>query len=140
MDNQLIIRIKNDLSELEKIIQQFDVFSAQNRLPVKIKNAVDLVIDEIINNIITYGYDDDEEHYIDVTIFIKDEMLNLEIEDDAGKFNPLNETEPDTESSIEKREIGGLGLHFLKNMMDEVIYKYINKKNNLNMRKQIKES
>jgi anti-sigma regulatory factor (Ser/Thr protein kinase) len=140
MDNQLIIRIKNDLSELEKIVQQFDIFSTQNRLPVKIKNAVDLVIDEIINNIITYGYDDDEEHYIDVTIFIKDEMLNLEIEDDARKFNPLNETEPDTESSIEKREIGGLGLHFLKNMMDEVVYKYINKKNNLIMRKQIKES
>lgn len=140
MDNQLIIRIKNDLSELEKIVQQFDDFSIQNRLPVKIKNAVDLVIDEIINNIITYGYDDEEEHYIDIRIFIKDDMLNLHIEDDARKFNPLNETESDTESSIEKREIGGLGLHFLKNMMDEAIYKYINKKNNLIMRKQIKES
>jgi anti-sigma regulatory factor (Ser/Thr protein kinase) len=140
MDNQLIIRIKNDLSELEKIVQQFDVFSTQNRLPVKIKNAVDLVIDEIINNIITYGYVDDEEHYIDIRIFIKNEILNLQIEDDARKFNPLIETAPDTESLIEKREIGGLGLHFLKNMMDEVIYKYINKKNNLIMRKQIKES
>lgn len=140
MDNQLIIRIKNDLSELEKIVQQFDDFSRQNRLPVKIKNAVDLVIDEIINNVITYGYNDEEEHYIDIRIFIKDEMLNLQIEDDARKFNPLSYTEPDTKNSIEEREIGGLGLHFLNNMMDESIYKYINKKNILIMRKKIKES
>ena len=39
MDNQLIILIKNDLSELEKVVQRFDVFSKQNGLPIKIKHA-----------------------------------------------------------------------------------------------------
>lgn len=140
MDNQLIIRIKNEFSELEKVVQRFDFFSKQNRLPIKIKNAVELVLDEIINNIITYGYDDQKKHDIDIKIFIKNEMLNLQIEDDARQFNPLSYTEPDTKNSIEEREIGGLGLHFLKNMMDETIYKYDNKKNILIMRKQIKES
>lgn len=140
MDNQLIIRIKNNLSELEKVVQQFDVFSRQNGLPIKIKHAADLVIDEVINNIITYGYADEKEHDIDIKIFIKDEILNLQIEDDARKFNPLNNNEADTKSSIEEREIGGLGLHFIKKMMDEAIYKYENSKNILIMRKQIKES
>jgi anti-sigma regulatory factor (Ser/Thr protein kinase) len=140
MDNQLIIRIKNDLSELERIVHQFDVFGKQNRLPIKIKHSADLVIDEVINNIITYGYDDEKEHDIDIKIFIKDEILNLQIEDDARKFNPLNDNEADTKSSIEEREIGGLGRHFVKEMMDEAIYKYENRKNILIMRKQIKES
>ena len=140
MDNQLIILIKNNLSELEKVVQLFDVFSKQNGLPIKIKHSADLVIDEVINNIITYGYADENEHDIDIKIFIKDEILNLQIVDDARKFNPLNNNEADTKSSIEERAIGGLGLHFIKKMMDEAIYKYENRKNILIMRKQIKES
>ena len=66
--------------------------------------------------------------------------MNLQIVDDARKFNPLNNNEADTKSSIEERAIGGLGLHFIKKMMDEAIYKYENRKNILIMRKQIKES
>jgi len=140
MDNKLIIQIKNDFSELGRVVQLFHDFSKQNRLPIKIINAVDLVFDEIINNIISYGYDDQNEHKIDICIFIKDGILNLQIEDNARQFNPLETVETDTKSSIEERKIGGLGLHFLKNMMDEISYKYINKRNCLIMKKKIMEN
>ena len=139
MDNKLIIRIKNDISELGRVVQLFHDFSVQNRLPIKISNAVDLVLDEIVNNIISYGYDDQNEHQIDIFVFIENGMLNLQIEDDARRFNPLGNAETDTSSSMEERKIGGLGLHFIRNMMDEISYKYINKKNCLIMKKQITE-
>jgi len=53
----------------------------------------------------------------------------VSIEDDAIAFKPLNLASPDTVASIEDREIGGLGVHMVKKLMDNVSYKRYIKKN-----------
>ena len=45
----------------------------------------------------------------------------------------------ETKSTIENRKIGGLGLHFVKNMMDNISYDYVNNKNCLTLKKKIRE-
>lgn len=139
LDKKLSIRIKNDLSELERVVQLFHQFSRKNKLPIKISNSIDLVLDEILNNIISYGYNDQKEHEIDIQLSISDGQLILQIEDDGREFNPLDISEADRESPMEEREIGGLGIHLIRNAMDEVYYIYKNKKNYLIMKKKIEE-
>lgn len=140
MNDKLTLRIKNDLSELEGVAQAFSDFNKKYQLPVKVSNAIDLALDEILTNIISYGYEDRENHFIDVRISLKDEKILLEVEDDGREFNPLAIPEADTASAVNERPIGGLGLHLIRNMMDEIRYTYKNNKNCLSMKKTIKDN
>lgn len=139
MEDKLTFRIKNDLSELGKVSRAVDEFNQAHRLPLKTANAVSLALDEIITNIISYGYEDQENHFIGIRISLQDEQVLIEVEDDGREFNPLTIPEADTESSIEERPIGGLGVHLVRNLMDELKYTYQNKKNCLLMKKKLKE-
>jgi anti-sigma regulatory factor (Ser/Thr protein kinase) len=137
--NELSIQIKNDLSELGKVVQFLQEFCMEKKIPNMIANSIDLVLDEILNNIISYGYVDQKEHEIDIQLSIVERQLVLKIEDDGREFNPLEITEVDRTSSMEDREIGGLGIHLIRNAMDEVRHIYKNKKNYLVMKKNIEE-
>ena len=139
MNHKLTFRIKNDLTELGKISQIVEEFNETHRLPLKAVNAVSLALDEILTNIISYGYEEQGDHFIDIRISLQNEQIILEIEDDARQFNPLTVPEADTESAINERPIGGLGVHLVRNMMDEIHYIYKNNKNCLLMKKKIKE-
>ena len=65
-------------------------------------------------------------------------MITMCIEDDAKEFNPLNIPEPDhLDKPLEHRRIGGLGIHFVKKIMDKIEYKRNNNKNILILTKNI---
>ncbi len=82
-----------------------------------------IAFDELLNNIISYGYDDEEIHEIDIEIDLKGERLIITITDDGIPFNPFRKDPPDTMLSVEERVIGGLGIHIVKSLMDEYEYK-----------------
>lgn len=135
----IFIQIKNDFSELAKVSQLFEQFSETHQLPLKFTNPVNLALDEILNNIIAYGYDDDKEHKISIEVSLVDQSIKLKIEDDGIPFNPLDLKEADTTSGIQERAVGGLGIHLLRNMLDKLSYGYINNKNCLFAEKNIRE-
>ena len=135
---ELSITIKNELRELEKVNQALAQFSELHQLPADVSNAISLALDEIITNIVEYGYQDQEEHLIDVRISLEEGQLTLVIEDDGVPFDPLDTENPDTTSSLEERPIGGLGIHLVRNVMDEVTYNYRNDKNYLVLTKKMK--
>jgi len=139
MKKKFYIKIKNEISEMAKIVPLLHDYCDKNRLSQKTTNSVDLVLDEIINNIISYGYDDEEPHHIEIYLWIENDKLHLIIEDDAKEFNPLELSGVDTESSIDNRKIGGTGLYLVHTMMDELQYTYLNNKNRLTLKKQIEE-
>ena len=76
----------------------------------------------MLNNIISYGYADEEQHEISVEVDYNDDELTATIKDDGIPFNPFKGEDPDISLSVEDREIGGLGIHLVKQMMDEVSY------------------
>jgi sigma-B regulation protein RsbU (phosphoserine phosphatase) len=125
----LNITIKNDLEEIERVNDTFDEFAEENNVPLKIARKMNLVFDELLNNTISYAYEDENEHEIEIVIELSQERLVIIIMDDGIPFNPLEMETPDTELDIEEREIGGLGIHLVRNMMDEVDYKRQTNKN-----------
>ena len=139
MNDRSFIRIKNEISEIDKVSQIFNNLCVQYQLPEKINHAFDLVLDEILNNIINYGYDDQNEHAINIEIRISDSQVTLIIEDDGRQFNPLDAPEADTQSPLEERRIGGLGIHLVKTAINHIHYKYENNKNCLTIKKDFRE-
>ena len=63
--------------------------------------------------------------------------MQIQIEDDGKEFNPLSYAEPDTDLSLDDRKIGGLGIHFVRKIMDDITYIRSDNKNILTLKKNI---
>ena len=123
------VRIKNELTEIDRLNDIFNNLCEEYKIPTLIYRKFNIVFDELINNIVSYGYSDDEKHEIKININITKDQLVVSLEDDAMAFNPLKLGAPETHASIEDREIGGIGIHMVKKLMDNVSYKRYIKKN-----------
>lgn len=99
--------------------------------------AVRLSCEEIIVNIISYAYPVGTDGYIGVNVTKEQGTLCIEIQDGGIPFNPLEKEDPDISQKLEERDIGGLGIFLVFQMMDEVEYKYEEGKNTLKLRKKI---
>lgn len=133
-------RIKNDLSELAIAGRAIDDFVACQGLPARVAHELNLALDEVLTNIISYGYDDDQdERSIQISIALADDAITVEVEDDGRPFNPLEAPveAPDPLASIEDRRIGGLGIFLVRNMMDQLEYRRRGDKNTLIMKKRV---
>jgi sigma-B regulation protein RsbU (phosphoserine phosphatase) len=133
LERVLEITIANRLEEMIRVSTAFEELADRFGLDSKLRRKVNLAFDELLNNIISYGYDDDEEHQIGVRVAILPDKLTIKISDDGRPFNPFEMAEPDTSLSVEEREIGGLGVHLVKNLMDEVLYERRGERNVVNL-------
>ena len=108
--------------------ERFASFVQDNELPDTVRQTISIVLDEMLNNAISYAYQGEKEKDIEVGFELSGSRLVLTIKDSGVPFNPFARKTPDTTLSIEEREIGGLGIHMVRNMMDEVSYqRQINK-------------
>ncbi len=130
-------KLKSNLSELDTLCQQLETFGRSLGLSKKCIFEINLALDELFTNIISYGFADDDEHVIKITVTPQNETLCLCIEDDGVPFNPVEAQEPALECSVEDCKIGGLGIHLIRNLMDEICYERCGEKNVLTLKKNI---
>lgn len=81
-----------------------------------------LAIDELVSNIIKYAYPGDDGRVIECEVARRDGAIEAVVSDDGVAFNPLELSAPDTASPLDVREIGGLGVHIVRRMFDDVLY------------------
>ena len=98
---------------------------------------IELAFEEVIVNIINYAYPDVEDGSIEVSCIQKDGCMVIEITDSGIPFDITAAGDPDTDAPVEKRKIGGLGILFVKKMMDEVRYRRDGDKNIVTLIKKI---
>jgi len=135
MEIKTKISITNQIPEIEKVCDSVSTFGEENGLSTKIIFAFHLALDEILTNIISYGYRDKDEHIIDINLSLQAGALALEILDDSVPFDPSEAPVPDINQPLEERKIGGLGIYLVKNLMDEVEYKSKDGINRLTLKK-----
>jgi sigma-B regulation protein RsbU (phosphoserine phosphatase) len=135
---ELEIKLHNELSELERFNQALTEFGQQHGLPPKVMHDLNLVLEEILTNIISYGYTDNREHEIRVSLSAQPGEVRAEVQDDGQPFNPLEAPEPDTTKPLEERTIGGLGIHLVRKLMDRVEYQRQEGRNLLVMNKHLR--
>ncbi|SDL38727.1 serine/threonine-protein kinase RsbW [Maridesulfovibrio ferrireducens] len=126
--------LKADLSELKILAEKIENFGQQNEIPEKNIFEVNLVLDELFTNLVSYGCFSDS-HSFDIELILKDGVMFIEINDDGKPFNPLDIPEPEIQCDCDERRIGGLGIHFMRKMMDSIEYELGNGKNILKLTK-----
>ena len=129
--------IRNDISDLKVVCDLVSRFERAGRLPAKVVFDINVVLDELLSNIIKYGYADNGPHEIRVTLSARDATIEIGIEDDGKAFDPLAAPAPDLSLPLAERPIGGLGLHFVRQLMDDVKYKRENDHNYLFLKKKL---
>jgi serine/threonine-protein kinase RsbW len=116
------IEIRNTIAEMEKVVDFVDGFGSAHNIPKVITNDLNLCLDELLNNTISYGYEDRKTHSIVVNLLLTDGLLYAEVQDDGKPFD-LRQVPPAAPGgALQSRRIGGLGLHFVKALMDNVAY------------------
>ena len=129
MANSLSISFANDMQELTHVLQVVNVFLEPRALSSRIVYAVNLILEEILMNIIKYGYDDEESHEIEVQIEVEQEEVALTVIDDGKEFNPLTIPGPARSKSAMDRLEEGLGLQFVRHMRNAMEYRREEDKN-----------
>ena len=132
------ITIKNSLPEIEKVVQGFETFADGQGLEVKIRREIKMVFDEMLNNIISYAFRQEEKHEIKIRVELTKACLTVVISDGGIPFNPFGLESPDTKLPLEQRKIGGMGIHLVRKVMDEVLYQRKIEKNVVTLTKLIK--
>jgi serine/threonine-protein kinase RsbW len=116
------IRITNHVSEIGRVAELLDAFGRRHALSERVRLDMTIALEEIISNIIHHSYDDDASHGIFVTLRVTEGELRAEIVDDGAAFNPLTYDAPKPSGPLSDRAPGGLGLHFVKALTDNVRY------------------
>ncbi len=114
------IRLRNRVEELAPLQRAVDAFAQDHDLGERDGRALQLVLEEIVTNLIRHGYDDDDPHEILVRLELEEDQLTIQIEDDGRSFDPKSARSPDTDAPILDRPIGGLGLHLVRSLVDEL--------------------
>ena len=128
-------KLKSKLSELKTLCRHLEDCGNVLELPQKCLFEINLGLDELFTNIISYGFEDELEHQIKFSLAMEKETLVVQVEDDGKPFNPLDTTGPEVSQDLDSINIGGLGIHLVKNMMDDIDYQRVEGKNKLILKK-----
>lgn len=132
------ISILNRGSEVARVAILLDQLGAAHHLAPEVLADMQVALDEVLKNLIDYAYPDDAAHEILLRFEVSDNVLEAVIEDDGVPFDPLSSPKPDLRTPLRERQPGGLGLHFVRNLMSEVIYDRVGNRNRLVLRKRLK--
>ena len=127
-------RLPTRLAEIEMLADTVDKALADRDLAF----SVNLCLEELITNTIVHGLAGASDRFIDVTMSISDGWLEILLKDDAPQFDPFVQVpEPKLDLDINDRSVGGLGVHLVKKMMDEVHAEYDGSGNLIVLRKRL---
>jgi sigma-B regulation protein RsbU (phosphoserine phosphatase) len=113
----------NELDGVGEVLAAFDRFAQEIALPKEATQKVKLAFDELLNNSVSYGFPDGGEHKIEVSVEVLNDRLKAQVVDDGIPFNPFLRVMPDLGSTLAERQIGGVGIQLVRELMDDVAYK-----------------
>ena len=128
-------KLKSDRSELKTLRRHLTHFGQVNGLSETFISEINICLDELFTNIVLYGFKDDLEHIIRFRLNLSGNALIINMEDNGIPFNPLLNKDPELPADISDVKIGGLGIHIVKKLMDDMGYERNRGKNRLTLKK-----
>lgn len=135
--HQYSFELKNNLSELETLSRHLNKFGQDATLSEACITDVNICLDELFTNIVSYGFKDDLEHITRFQLDLNDYELTIIIEDEGVDFNPLEKKDPEIPNDLKDVKIGGLGIHIVRKLMNEIHYERKDGKNKLTLKKRV---
>jgi serine/threonine-protein kinase RsbW len=134
MDHSFEMTIGSDIGEIPAVSARLEEAMGSVGFPPDDILDTQLAVEEVVTNIITHGYKKTGGRIHISCRFIRN-GCEIRIADSAPRFNPLSIAEPDLDKDISGRKIGGLGVYLLRQVMDDISYRYEDRKNVLVLEK-----
>ena len=133
MTAKLSLKIEASPDALDRINDEIESLSRQEEWPSDLFFTTNLVVEELGLNVINHAYRGQSGEF-EIIITSEEQAITVEIIDNGPPFNMLQDAPlPDVEAEIEERPVGGLGIHLVKTMMDELHYKRDQEKNHITL-------
>jgi anti-sigma regulatory factor (Ser/Thr protein kinase) len=100
----------------------FAGFAEAHALPAEVRRSVNVALDELLANAVSHGQTGRDPCSVTVEVELDLERVTVTVTDDGAPFDPFGRDAPDTSLSLEERAIGGLGIHLVGQLMDQVSY------------------
>lgn len=131
------IRIKNQVSELEKVAQFIEELGEELGLSMELQMNLNLVMEEMVSNVIFYAYPQGVEEEIELLAKSDGKELTFVLSDKGREFDPTMKDDADPNVNPAERDLGGMGIFIVKNIMNEVTYQRLGDMNQLTMKKKL---
>ena len=134
MNAALRLRVETRRGELARVADSVEAFARERNWQPALEFPVKLAVEEVLANVIEHAHADDARHEARIEIVSNEEAIVVEIVDDGRPFDPLTEAPaPDLDSPLPDRAAGGLGLHLVRSLMDELRYRREGGRNRLTL-------
>ena len=132
------LKLKNQIGELEKVNKFIEEIGDELGLGMELRMNLNLVMEEMVSNVIFYAYPKGVEAEIELVAECDGKELSFVLSDNGKEFDPTLKEDLNPDVNPSEREIGGMGIYIVKNIMNKVSYKRLEGKNLLTMKKDIK--
>ena len=141
MRHSFSYEIRNQSTALQCLKEELDATLSTKLKGCDVRATVLLVIDELVSNLLKYGFSVEPDQRSYLKIELDDDWLEIELKDNGHRFNPLVQPEPKTLGQmLSDRPVGGLGVYLVLKTMDETHYEWIQPWNCLRLRKKMKKA
>ena len=132
------LKLKNQIGELARVNQFVEEIGDELGLDMELQMNLNLVMEEMVSNVIFYAYPEGTTADIELTAESDGHELSFVLSDQGKAFDPTLKDDADPNVNPAEREIGGMGIFIVKNIMNEVTYQRLDGRNLLTMKKTIK--
>jgi anti-sigma regulatory factor (Ser/Thr protein kinase) len=127
---------KKDVKSLDEVFTFLGEQMTLLEIPPEPAYAVNLAVEELFTNMVKYGAGSRED--ISLSLMRDGEQLIVRLVDHGvDPFDPTATEEVDTSTSLEEKEVGGLGIHLIKHMLDNIEHTYADRCNVITIRKNL---
>jgi anti-sigma regulatory factor (Ser/Thr protein kinase) len=115
-------QIPNRIEALSNLSKEVFDWLADLPISSRAKYSTGLSIEEMVTNVIKYGYDDNRKHLIRVHIAVSRDHVTIVFEDDGHPFDPTKHPPTDIDNLVESRKVAGLGIELVRRMCEKMSY------------------
>ena len=131
------LKLKNQMSELERVNRFVEEIGEELGLDMELQMNLNLVMEEMVVNVISSAYPEGTTADIELVAETDGKELKFVLSDRGREFDPTLRGDPDMDVNPADRDLGGMGIYIVKNIMNEVTYQRLEGKNLLTMKKEI---
>jgi anti-sigma regulatory factor (Ser/Thr protein kinase) len=133
------ITLRTDLAELATLAAFVEQFAGAAALPPSVAFQLNLVLDELVTNSIDYGHACEAGGSATIQLRLErvGEVIEIELVDQGLAFDPRTLPAPDLDARLETRRVGGLGIHLVRQYVDEFDYQRRDGRNHIRLRKRL---
>ena len=129
--------LHNDIQQIPQLAEFVETIADEAGIDQSLAMSLNLALEEAVSNVILYAYPEGSDGLVDIEAIIRKDRLDFCITDSGKPFDPTKKEDADITLGVEERQIGGLGIYLVRNIMDSLSYERKDDKNILSMTKKL---